>query len=142
MHPHWIQYWIMKEYPELEQAGAFYTDSWPVWEPILIVIDPDMMAQFTQETSLPKGPHFHRGFYPFTENRDLVSSEGQQWKKWRARFNPAFSTKNLTALIPAMLEEVLVFRDWMKRAAEKAEVFLLEDHIMNMTIDVMGRAIL
>lgn len=119
-----------------------YIDTWPVMPPILAVFHPDMMAEFTQTTSLPKHPHINAEFMPFTQSNDLVTMSGQTWKMWRAIFNPAFSSKNLLSLIPAFLEEIDVFIDELKRAAQSGQVIRLEDKAINCTFDIMGRAIL
>lgn len=79
---------------------------------------------------------------PFTQSNDLVTMSGQTWKMWRAIFNPAFSSKNLLSLIPAFLEEIDVFIDELKRAAQSGQVIRLEDKAINCTFDIMGRAIL
>jgi cytochrome P450 len=101
-----------------------------------------MMAQFCQETSLPKHDLMHEEFQPFTQCNDLVNQEGKEWRTWRSIFNPAFSAKNLLSLVPAMLEEIQVFQDWLKGIAKSGEVVRLEDQAMKVTVDVIGRLVL
>ncbi|EKG19619.1 Cytochrome P450 [Macrophomina phaseolina MS6] len=126
----------------MAEAGLFYIDLWPVAPAMLAVFDPDMMAQFTQETSLPKHEMMRREFFPFTGCNDLVNQEGQEWKAWRSIFNPGFSVKNITALVPAFLEEIQVFKDWLISIAETGEVVEMEGPAMKAAMDVIGRAIL
>lgn len=133
---------LAKAFPELEKAGAMYIDNWPIMPPMLAVFHPDMMAEFTQTTSLPKHPHLFAEFMPFTQLNDLITMSGQTWKMWRAIFNPAFSSKNLLSLMPAVLEEIDVFVDSLKQAAQSKQVIRLEDNAIKCTIDIMGRAIL
>jgi cytochrome P450 len=170
MHAHHMHMFMYLSDPDILATGLCYTDAWPFFVPLLTVFDPDMIAQFAQEGYLPKHKWMRNLLYPLAQNRDLVTSEGRNWKVWRARFNPGFSARNLMSLVPAMLEEVLVFRKWMDSVAGvgnrggegvpdevervqgkveqgeaeegEGEIVRLEDRIMLTTIDIMGRAIL
>ncbi|KAK3323730.1 cytochrome P450 [Cercophora scortea] len=133
---------VIKAYPELAAAGAMYMDMWPVSPPMLTVFDPDMMAQFCQEPSLPKAELMHTEFGPFTQLKDLVNLEGPDWKRWRGVFNPGFSAKNLLSLVPTFLEEIEVFVGHLQALAKSGEVVKFEEPAMDLTIDVIGRAAL
>jgi cytochrome P450 len=133
---------LLREQPELFDCGVAYLDVWPINSPMLAVFHPDMMAQFTQDISLPKHEMMRYEFMPFTECNDLVNQEGQVWKTWRGVFNPGFSAKNLLTFVPEMVEEILVFKDWMKSAAASGEVKTLENQAAKLTLDVIGRAVL
>jgi len=133
---------LSREYPDLFSSGLAYIDMWPMAPPMLAVYHPDIMAQFTQETSLSKHDMMRREFQPFTQCNDLVNQEGQVWKTWRSIFNPGFSAKNLLSLVPEMVEEILIFRDWLKAVALSGEVTKLENQATKVTIDVIGRAVL
>lgn len=109
---------------------------------MLVVFHPDIMAQFTQETSLPKHDLMRREFLPFTQCNDLVNQEGVVWKTWRSIFNPGFSAKNLLSFVPEMVEEILIFRGWLKSVAASGNVIKLEDQAMKVTIDIINRAVL
>ncbi|KAI5920654.1 cytochrome P450 [Camillea tinctor] len=139
----WMFHFIRMEYPEIASAGLLYMDPWPISYPIIAVYHPDMMNQFVQENSLPK--FFAQGqveFKHFTGGRDIVNLEGQEWKSARAMFNPGFSAKNLLSLIPDFVEETLVFRERLKKAAASGEVIKLEDYTIDVTVDVVSRAVL
>lgn len=129
-------------YPEVAAHGLMYVDTWPFSYPMLAVFHPDMMAQFTQDVSLPKHEHMHKEFVVFSGLNDLVNQSGQEWKTWRSIFNPGFSAKNLMALVPSFLEEIQVFRDWLATVAEAGEVVQLEPKVMRGTTDIIGRATL
>jgi cytochrome P450 len=133
---------LAKEYPEICDCGLVYFDTWPISVPILAVFHPNMMAQFTQETSLPKHDMLKEEFKPFSKGKDLLNLDGQEWKRWRSIFNQGFSAKNLLSFVPAIVEEVLVFRDWLKLVAETDDVVKLEGQAMKVTIDIIGRAVL
>lgn len=131
---------LAHEYPELASHGLFYMDTWPFSRPMIAVFHPDMMAQFTQDTVLPKHPLLHDEFMPLDGCNDLVCQNGQAWKTWRNVFNPGFSAKNLMALIPAFLDEIHVFREWLEVVAQAGEVVQLEPKAMQATADIIGRA--
>jgi cytochrome P450 len=133
---------LLRENPELFECGVAYMDVWPINSPMLAVFHPDMMAQFTQDTSLPKHEMMKYEFAPFTGGNDLVNQEGQVWKTWRSIFNPGFSAKNLLTFVPEMVEEILVFKDWMKNIAASGQVTKLENQAAKLTLDIIGRAVL
>ncbi len=133
---------LAKAYPELCACGLFYIDTWPFGGSTLAVYHPGMMAQFTQDQSLPKHDMVHRELDPLTGCNDLVSMEGGEWKRWRAIFNPGFSAKNLTALLPAFLEEIQVLKEILEEAAKSGEILKLEDVVQRATVDVICRAAL
>ncbi|KAJ6089055.1 hypothetical protein N7499_003902 [Penicillium canescens] len=142
VHGQYMPLLLAKDHPELEVPGLMYIDIWPIAPPMLAVFHPDMMAEFTQTTSLPKHPSLEGEFRPFTQLNDLLTMSGETWKTWRGIFNPAFSVKNILSLIPAFLEEIDVFVDQLKGAAKSGKVFRLEDKAISCTIDIIGRAIL
>lgn len=133
---------LMEDYPDLAEQGAIYLDVWPIFPPIMAVVDSDMSAQFIQDPSLPKHEHLRQEFMPFTQCKDIVSSDGAEWKMWRAIFNPGFSLKNLTALMPLLLEEIETFRGWLKATAKSGEPVSLEGQNIKLTVDLIGRATL
>lgn len=142
-HGQWMFHHLQLEYPEIAGKGIIYMDVWPIGYPMIAVYHPEMMAQFTQEHSLPKWESMARvEFAPFTGGEDLVNLEGNEWKVARSMFNPGFSVRNLLSLVPDMIEEVLVFRERFRKAASSGEVVKLEDYTTSITVDVIGRAVL
>lgn len=133
---------VALEYPEVMKAGAVYIDVWPIQEPMLAVLHSDMIAQFTQEQSQQKHPRMRSTFLPMTGATDLVTTEGQEWKTDRSIFNPGFSAKNLLSLIPAFVEEALVFKKLLLEIADSGEVVKLEHLTTKLTVDIIGRAVL
>lgn len=103
---------------------------------------PELVSQFTQETSLPKSPWIRRELEPLTKALDIVSMEGSEWKLWRGVFNPGFSSKNLTALLPSFLEEIQVFKEKLLAIAKSGKVVQLEAVAQQATVDVICRAAL
>jgi cytochrome P450 len=133
---------LQQFFPDICARGLVYLDIWPISPPMLAVFHPDIMSQFTVAESLPKHEHLHNELDPFTQCLDLVSSEGQLWKTWRAIFNPGFSAKNLIRLVPDMVEEVDIFRDWLREAATSGEKITLAEKSEKLTVDIIGRTVL
>jgi len=109
-------------------------------------MEPNISSQSISSTVLPRAHNAVLYLTPLTQNLDLASSEGQQWRVWRSRFSSGFSSKNITAMLPSILEEVAIFRDiLLAKAGENntwGPVFPLEALTTNLTFDVIGRATL
>lgn len=133
---------VLQKYPHLEKYGFILLDSWPIVPPMIYVFDPEISAQFTQVQSLPKSADLKAEFRPLTQNKDLVTLEGPEWKLWRSVYNPGFSAKNLMSMIPIFLEEVRIFVDRLRAAAKSGEILRIEEPAINLTIDIIGRAVL
>ena len=130
------------EYPEAAEAGVLYVDFWPISWPMLIVFHPTMCAQFTQDTSLPKHEILKYQFQSFSQCKDLVTSDGSYWKKWRAIYNPGFSAQNIQLLLPSFVKEALIFREYLDGVAESGQKIKLESQVMRATCDIIGQAVL
>ncbi|KAJ4417101.1 hypothetical protein N0V82_006383 [Gnomoniopsis sp. IMI 355080] len=131
---------LYKAYPEMCAAGVIYFDTWPFGGATCCIFHPDIASQVTQDISLPKTAEISREFFPFTNLQDLVSMEGNEWKFWRSVFNPSFSAKNLTALMPQFLEEIQVLKERFIQAARSGEVLNMEKTVSRATVDVICRA--
>ncbi|KPI37536.1 monooxygenase AflN [Cyphellophora attinorum] len=142
IHGQYMPTLLMKHHPEVCKYDACYLDLWPVVPPSIFVFNPDMMRQFCQEPSLPKHDLIQWQFGSWTQGNDLALQHGEAWKKWRSILNPGFSAKNITSLVPAMLEEVLDFRQCLEGLAATGETFILEDVATKLTVDVIGRVAL
>ncbi|KAJ4002743.1 hypothetical protein NW752_009395 [Fusarium irregulare] len=133
---------LAREYPEIAERGVCYIDLWPISWPMMATFHPDIAAQFTQETSRPKHEIIRGQFRPLTGLKDLVLAEGLFWKRWRAIFNPGFSTQNISALVPELIEEASIWKKHLEQVANDDRVVLLEDSVMKATCDVIGRSVL
>ncbi|POS79717.1 hypothetical protein DHEL01_v201890 [Diaporthe helianthi] len=137
-----LTYALTQAYPEIVKEGLVYFDAWPFGEAMAAAFDPDMMSQFTQDKSYTKAPIIKTELEPLTGLRDLETMEGQEWKTWRGVFNPGFSAKNLTALLPAFLEEIQVLKERLVKVAGTGQVIKMEETVQRATVDVIFRAAL
>lgn len=131
---------VRRVYPHLDTA--FYLDTWPFAPPTLMVICPDMAAQFTQTYSLPKYHGVRQFLKPLTGKKDLVTMEGHEWKHWRVKFNVGFSAKNIANLVPAMIKDVHIYKSVLSKHAEAGDIFPLEHPTLAMSMDIIGRLVL
>ncbi|KAI1332958.1 vera protein [Xylariaceae sp. FL0255] len=143
----WLSENCQKYFPEHEQLPpVVYLDLWPMADSLAIVSNPEMISQFTVVQNLPKTSMVKHYIRPLTSAIDIFCIEGQAWKTWRSVLNPGFSTRNLTTMVPEIIEEVLVFVDELKKVTGKngtwGSVFQLEQKTINLTFDVICRATL
>ncbi|KAJ2977410.1 hypothetical protein NUW58_g7819 [Xylaria curta] len=143
--------WLIKNckryFPDLDfPPPVVYLDIWPIDVSFAIVFDPITASQFAQAPSLPKMSLVREFLDPFTAGRDMVSSEGKEWKTWRSRFSHGFSQRNLLAMLPELIEEVSIFVSQLGELAgtggEWGPVFQLEEKTTNLTFDIICRATL
>lgn len=140
-HGHYLADQIRQRYPDL--GPTFYLDLWPFSDPVLIVTDPDVIAQFcAPDRLLPKHPGVKTFMYPITGGYDLNCLEGESWKFWRKLFNPGFSVAHMQNLVPSIVEEVKKFRRELLERAQEGNMFCFENHALNLAIDVIGRVAL
>jgi cytochrome P450 len=137
-------------YPDLADKPlppVFYIDMWPLDLPMVFCIDPNLSAQFTQETSLYKADSMQEIMKPMTGGKDILAARGDAfWRFWRAKFNPGFRSGFMQKLVPDILDEVIIFADVMKRKAAPdggwGNVFAMEDETISLTLDAITRATL
>jgi cytochrome P450 len=140
-HGHYLADKIRRKYPNL--GPVFYLDLWPFADLMLIVTDPAVIAQFCHADSLlPKHLGMRRFLHPITGGYDLNCLQGETWKRWRGLFSPGFSPSHTLSLVPAIVEDVLVYKEDMITRAKAGKMFSFEDHAPNLTLDVIGRVAL
>ncbi|KXH62000.1 cytochrome P450 4V3 [Colletotrichum salicis] len=126
--------------------SAIYADMWPMGPPLVFTVHPEAAGHFMFDSSVPRSDWTKKALAPITEARDLACLVGEPWKTWRARFNPSFSNKNVLSLVPGMLEDVQIFADIVRKKAGADSswggVFPLVETTTNLTMDIIGRAVL
>ncbi|KAI1373879.1 vera protein [Hypoxylon crocopeplum] len=142
--------WVVENYREYFPDGhpppVVYLDLWPFSDSLALVNDPAVASQFTQIKNLPKVAMVKQYIDPLTSGLDIFCTEGQEWKAWRSKLNPGFSVRNLTAIVPDVIQEVVVFANGLEKMAGEdgnwGPVFQLEGRTTNLTFDVICRAVL
>lgn len=120
----------------------FYLDLCPFGPQMLVVTSPHALFQMTQEHSLPKFHALREFLRPMTGEYDLVTMEGDMWKKWRSIFNPGFSPNRLMSFVSAILEETTTFCEILREKEARKAIIPLKKLADNLTMDVIGRVVL
>jgi cytochrome P450 len=136
LHPHM---YLLDVQMENNLPPVFYLDTWPVGPKMMVIIDPETAQEVTTTHSLPKAADIRPYIYPLSGKNNLVTMEGAEWKKWRAIFNPGFSAKHLTGLIPGMVDDVMTFNEILGEMADAQKLFRLEELATKLTFDIIGK---
>lgn len=70
------------------------------------------------------------------------AAQGQDWKDLRKRYNPGFSPQHLWTLLPLILESMGPFLKFLDDFASSGKVFSLEKLMSNLTLDIIGAAVM
>lgn len=128
---------------EKYNLGAYYfLDVFPFGDPIMIILDTDMMNDITVKQSLPKSRYLDEFMQHVGGPGNLVSAEGAEWKKWRSAFNPGFSASHLMTLVPLIVDQCGTFCEIMAKRAKSNELFRLEQATTRLTVDIIGKVVL
>ncbi|KAL8846386.1 MAG: hypothetical protein Q9221_008528 [Calogaya cf. arnoldii] len=106
---------------------------------MLVVASTRALYQITQEHSLPKHPGLRYFLKPIAQGLDLVTMEGDPWKKWRGIVNPGFNSTYLMSLAGGIVEETGQFCKNLEDLAQTRTLFHMKDLTDNLTMDVIGR---
>ena len=139
-HPNYLPDMIRRTAPDL--GPIYYLDTWPLGEQMLIVASPNTLYQISQEHPLRKYHLLKSYLQPITEGLDIVTMEGQLWKKWRGVFNPGFSASHLMTLTSGIVEETGKFCDRLQKLCDTKEVFTTKSLTDYLALDVIGRVVL
>ena len=92
---------------------------------------------------------FRWALTPATEGKDLISMAATSMsthKLWRSLLNPGFSSRNLIASMPVLLDEVIIFANMLKESASPdgkwGDMFTVYDKTIRLTFDVIARVTL
>jgi sterigmatocystin biosynthesis cytochrome P450 monooxygenase len=134
-HPHLFMHEIQKRY---NLPPVFYLDVWPMSLGMMVILDPDIAQQVTVEHSLLKSGILRPYMVPMVGENGLIIMEKQEWKQWRAIFNPGFSAGHLMSLIPDMVEEIAIFNQVLGKIADTNSLCRLEELATKLTFDIIG----
>ncbi|KAI1113992.1 cytochrome P450 [Nemania sp. NC0429] len=126
-------------------AEAFYFDPAPINTPLLVLTDYRLANQAIshEKTGSTKPQMLCNWFAPISGRGgvNLFTQNGAEWKKDHETFLPFFNNSNLDATIPAIVEEMLVFRDILRQQSQQKAMTHLEPLTLALMNDVIGRVI-
>ncbi|KAI1429045.1 cytochrome P450 [Xylaria sp. FL1777] len=124
---------------------AFYFDPWPIADPLLVLTDYRLANQATSHewTGSVKPPMLSRWFAPITGRGgvNLFTQNGAEWKRDHETFLPFFNNSNLDSTLPAIVEEMLIFRDILRQKTQNKDIVPLEPLTLALMNDVIGRVV-
>ncbi|KAI0024888.1 cytochrome P450 [Xylariomycetidae sp. FL0641] len=121
-------------------------DMRPVSPPMLLIPSHDLAEQVAKPSKLfplstPKSPTWTH-MIPIVGETSILGKEGQDWKDLRKKYSTGFSTQHLWSLLPLILEKMKPFYAHLDHFAASGEAVSLETLISNLTIDVIGAAVM
>ena len=140
VHGHVLPHQIKLKLPDL--GPVFYVDTWPFGPAMLVVTAPEQAYQITQVQSLPKFRALADYMRPVTGGNDMITLEGNEWKKWRSIFNPGFKSGHLITLLPEMVKEVSTFCNILRDLAGNNRIFSMDQVATRLSLDIIGRVVL
>ncbi|CAF9914788.1 MAG: hypothetical protein GOMPHAMPRED_008272 [Gomphillus americanus] len=137
LHPHVYANYLRSKYnlPEV-----FYID-WRPFGPLWVMFaDPELASKYiTTEQSLQKSLFETEYVDCVLGKGNMVTIEGAHHKFVRSMFNPGFSLNNIMSMAGQIVDDVVVFRNKLRKLAETNEWFQMEEEATQLTIDVIGR---
>jgi cytochrome P450 len=121
-------------------------DMRPVFRPLLVVFSHNVAEQLTKPSktfkySVDKSPTMGR-LLPIIGPTSLISSQNEEWRNLRKRFNPGFAPTHLMTLIPAILSSTRSFLGRLDAFAESGDIFSLDELCTSLTFDIIAAVVL
>ncbi|OOG01126.1 hypothetical protein ASPCADRAFT_38480 [Aspergillus carbonarius ITEM 5010] len=118
----------------------------PLQYPLCVVGNHEVAEQVSRSTksfpySMGKSPGM-RALEPLLGPYSIITSEGEQWKALRKRFNPGFAPQHLLTLLPCILDKTMRFIETLGGYAHSGEEFSLNDRCVSLVFDIIGAVIM
>ena len=127
---------------ELGQPPCFFVDIAPVEDhSFLVVAEPWVAEAITQPSaeykySIPKSDTMY-ALHKLIGRESLITSEGDEWRDLRKRFNKGFAPAHIHNLSPLIMSKTRIFVSRMQAAARKGEVVPLKELAQDLTTDII-----
>ena len=92
-----------------------------------LLLDDVANEHILQIDNIPKSVPAYLALKRIIGKTSMVAIGGNHWKRVRKMFNPAFAPSHLDTLIPAIVEESMVFVDKLKSVAGNGEVVKMNE---------------
>lgn len=137
-----IDYVFAEIKAHLGNPPLYLLDARPMQHPLGIVCSHEIAEQVSRSSKqfpygLPKTPTLQDYKY-LVGPHSILTSEGEEWKSLRKRFNPGFAPQHILTLLPCILDKTVPFFETLDRYAESGEEFSLAETCTNLTFDIIG----
>ncbi|KAL3412833.1 hypothetical protein V6000_004615 [Aspergillus fumigatus] len=137
-----IDYVFAEIKAHLGNPPLYLLDARPMQHPLGIVCSHEIAEQVSRSSKqfpygLPKTPTLQDYKY-LVGPHSILTSEGEEWKSLRKRFNPGFAPQHILTLLPRILDKTVPFFETLDRYAESGEEFSLAETCTNLTFDIIG----
>ena len=122
---------------EFADHESFLLGLWPFQPPVIVTFNPESALLVTQKLHLPKPKISHEMFKAIAGGPNLISMNGNEWKRWRSLFAPGFSSSNVIDHVGYIVELVEIFCDKLRTGSVENTVFSLDDFATRLTFDVI-----
>ncbi|KAJ5691516.1 hypothetical protein N7488_012251 [Penicillium malachiteum] len=129
-----IQTLALEKYADTE---VFLMDTWPVYPPFYMVFDPQTAYQVSNKYNLPKLPLHLKFMHPITGGPSLHGMNHEEWRYWRAIFNPGFSGGSMMDLVPAVVDSVQTFCDILRENVGSKDPVQLSGLTTRLTMEII-----
>ncbi|GJC77711.1 putative sterigmatocystin biosynthesis P450 monooxygenase stcS [Colletotrichum liriopes] len=132
--------YVLSKLGEPFKNGAFYIDTWPMADPMLMVFDPEMAHQtvYHPVAGSVKPPMLVGWFHPITGGLSQFDTNGRPWKHLHSLFSPSFSNQNITAAVSVIVDNIVTFAGRLRAQAAEGGMFRLEPLMLDLITDIIG----
>jgi cytochrome P450 len=131
---------------DLGSPPLFVIDMRPLFYPICVINSHQVMEQISRPSKLFKYSVFKsptvKWLTPIIGPKSIITSDGEEWKHIRKRFNPGFAPAHLVTLLPAILSKTERFTSRLDALAKSGNEFELGELCTSLTFDIIGAVVL
>ncbi|KAF2802036.1 cytochrome P450 [Mytilinidion resinicola] len=132
---------LQKLAEEHSDTETFIIDFWPAATASLIVCGSESSLEVSNKYNLPKPQSQVELFRPMIGGQSVLTMNDEDWKRWRALFNPGFSAAHMARLIPTVVESVEVFCEILREKAG-GSIVQLDSLTTRLTMEVIAKVTL
>ncbi|KAF2993930.1 hypothetical protein E8E14_001663 [Neopestalotiopsis sp. 37M] len=138
MHP---QSYITALSQKYDLKGVFYLDLWPIADPQVVLIEPELMDQVQVQRAYNQHPMSEELLSAIVGPNVVATANGPVWKKLHHAMAPSFLMSHVRTLTGLMADETMLFRDRLKSLAQGGAVFSFEKECSRLIFDIVGQIV-
>ncbi|KUJ24522.1 cytochrome P450 [Mollisia scopiformis] len=131
----------------LGRPPLMFVDLRPAGPPMVVVRSHEVAEQISKASerfphSLPKMSEVYEHMIYMTGPTSILSSQGEDWKLLRKRYNAGFAPQYLLAFLPRILERSFTFLGHLDDLVASCQSFSLVNLTRNLTFDIIGSVVM